>query len=132
MISDPIGDMLIRIKNAYLVRQKSLDMPYSSFKESLAKLLVKEGYLEKVSVLGREPAQKKLQIDLKYHGKKGALSGLKKISKPGLRIYVGVEEIPARRRGKFGLVVLSTPQGLMGGKEAKKKNLGGELLCEVW
>lgn len=132
MISDPIGDMLIRIKNAYLARHKSLEFPYSSLKENLAKILMQEGFLGGLSVTGRSPGQKSLQLELKYKGKKATMSGLREISKPGLRVYVPAREIPLSRRGSSGLVILSTPRGLMTGGEAKKKNLGGELLCEVW
>lgn len=131
MITDPIGDMLIRIKNAYLARHKSLELPYSTFKEDLAKFLVKQGFLEKASVSGKD-AKKNLSLDLKYSKRKGVLTDVRRISKPGLKVYVGVDKIPYRRRGKLSVVILSTPYGLMTGEEAKKKITGGELLAEVW
>lgn len=131
MISDPIGDMLIRIKNAYLARHKSLELPYSTFKEDLAKFLVKHGFLEKVSVSGKD-SKKNLNLELKYNKRKGVLTDVRRISKPGLKVYVGVDKISHRRRGKLSVVVLSTPYGLMSGEEAKKKNTGGEFLAEVW
>lgn len=132
MISDPIGDMLIRIKNASLARHKSLDLPYSSLKENLAKILVQEGFLGGLTIVGHSPVEKTLRLELKYKGRKPFLSGVREISKPGLRVYAQAKNIPRSRRSSSGVFILSTPQGLMTGPEAKKKNQGGELLCEVW
>lgn len=131
-MNNSVGDMLIRIKNAYLSRHKNLELPYSRFRETLAKILLKEGYLEKVSLKGKEPAQKTLKIDLKYQGKKAALRDIKQISKPGLKVYIQARDIWRLERGGFELAVISTPKGLMTHLEAKKKNLGGELICQVW
>ena len=130
-MTDPIADLLIRIKNAFLSRHESLEVPYSSLKERLAKLLVQEGYLKKVEILGQKPTEKKLKIELEYKGKRGAISDLRRVSKPGRRIYITVKKIPYVQGGR-GMAVISTPKGLMSGQEARKKNLGGEFLCEIW
>ena len=126
---DPISDMLTRIRNAQRALLPAVEMPHSKIKESIAHILKKEGYVGDVSVEGKVP--KKLTLKLKYQGKKGVLEGLKRISKPGLRHYVGATEIP-RVLGGLGVAVVSTPEGVMTGTMAKKKNLGGELLCYVW
>ena len=126
---DPISDMLTRIRNAQRALLPAVEMPHSKIKESIAQILKKEGYVSDVAVEGKIP--KKLTLKLKYQGKKGILEGLKRISKPGLRHYVGATEIP-RVLGGLGVAVVSTPEGVMTGTQAKKKNLGGELLCYVW
>lgn len=132
MNNNSLGDMLIRIKNASRARHRSLEVPYSLFGEKLAYLLKEKGYLGKVRVEGETPAQKYLKIDLKYQGKKAVINDLRQISKPGLRRYLKIKEMARWRRRTPSLVVLSTPKGLMSLKEARKKNIGGELLCEVW
>ena len=104
-------------------------MPHSNIKESLAKILKIEGYVGEVSVEGT--AIKKIKISLKYNGKKNVIEGLKRISKPGLRKYVGATEIP-RVRGGLGVAIVSTSEGLLTDQQARKKNLGGELLCYIW
>jgi small subunit ribosomal protein S8 len=104
-------------------------MPHSCIKESLAKILKREGYVADVAVDGN--TMKKIKIRLKYNGKKSVIEGLKRVSKPGLRRYVGATEIP-RVLGGLGIAVVSTPEGVMTGTDARKKNLGGELLCYVW
>ena len=126
---DPISDMLTRIRNGQRALMPSVEMPHSKIKESIAHILKKEGYVSDVSVEGKIP--KKLTLKLKYQGKKGVVEGLKRISKPGLRNYVGATEIP-RVLGGLGISILSTPEGVMSGTQAKKKNLGGEVLCHVW
>ena len=130
-MTDPIADLLIRIKNASQARHTGLEVPFSSVKERLARLLLKEGYLNKVEVLGKKAVQRKLKIELKYEGKKAMLHSLRRVSKPSCRVYVQTGKI-SKVRGGVGLVILSTSKGLMSGKEAKEKKLGGELLCEVW
>ena len=126
---DPISDMLTRIRNGQRALLPAVEMPHSKIKESIAQILKKEGYVGEVSVEGKVP--KKLTLKLKYQGKKGVVEGLKRVSKPGLRNYVGSTEIP-RVLGGLGISILSTPEGVMSGTQAKKKNLGGELLCYVW
>ncbi len=126
---DPISDMLTRIRNGQMALLPAVVMPHSKIKESIAHILKKEGYVSEVSVEGKIP--KKLTLKLKYQGKKGAVEGLKRISSPGLRNYVGATEIPRVLNG-LGISILSTPEGVMSGNQAKKKNLGGEVLCYVW
>jgi len=126
MISDPIGDMLTRIRNACLAHKKTVELPGSSLKLAVAELLRREGYL--ISV-GKE--NNTIRLELAYDGKEPVLTGVKRISKPGLRWYVNNKKIPVVMGG-MGLAILSTPQGVMSGKDAKNKGIGGEVLCEVW
>jgi small subunit ribosomal protein S8 len=128
-MSDPISDMLTRIRNASRALLPAVELPHSRMKESLAKILKSEGYVAEVSVDGK--TIKKLKIQLKYQGKKNVIEGLKRISKPGLRKYVGATEIPRVLAG-LGISIVSTSEGVMTGTQAKKKNLGGELLCYIW
>jgi small subunit ribosomal protein S8 len=129
-MTDPISDMLTRIRNAGRALLPTVEMPHSRMKENLANILQKEGYVAEVMV-GGDKVNKKLKLKLKYQGKKSVIEGLRRVSKPGLRCYVGAAEIP-RVRGGLGVAVISTPEGVMTGAQAKKKNLGGELLCYVW
>ena len=126
---DPISDMLTRIRNAQRALRPAVEMPHSKIKESIAHILKKEGYVSEVAIDGKFP--KAIKLKLKYEGKKSVIEGLRRISKPGLRHYVGATEIP-RVLGGLGISVVSTPEGVMTGTQAKKKNLGGELLCYVW
>jgi len=128
-MTDPISDMLTRIRNAGRALLPAVEMPHSRIKESLAHILKQEGYVSEVAVEGKPI--KKIRIQLKYQGKKNVIEGLRRVSKPGLRHYVGAAKIP-RVRGGLGVAVISTPEGVMTGNEARKKNLGGELLCYVW
>ncbi|HEX3889686.1 MAG TPA: 30S ribosomal protein S8 [Verrucomicrobiae bacterium] len=128
-MSDPISDMLTRIRNASRALLPAVELPHSRMKENLAQILKKEGYVAEVSVDGK--VIKKLKIQLKYQGKKNVIEGLKRISKPGLRKYVGATEIPRVLAG-LGISIVSTSEGVMTGTQAKKKNLGGELLCYIW
>jgi len=128
-MTDPISDMLTRIRNAHRALLPTVDLPHSKVKESIATILKKEGYLADVNVEGRP--LKKLRLKLKYQGKKGVIEGLRRVSSPGLRRYVGATEIP-RVRGGLGTAIVSTSQGVMSGVQARKNNLGGELLCYVW
>lgn len=130
MVNDSIGDLLIQIKNASMVGKKSLEMPYAKMKMAVAKILVDNGYLRSATVEGAHP-RVKLHLELQYKNKMSTLTDVKRISKPGMRWYVGAKEIPTVLGG-MGIAILSTPQGVMTGKSAKEKNLGGELLCEVW
>jgi small subunit ribosomal protein S8 len=128
---DPISDMLTRIRNAGRAQQPAVEVPHSKIKESIANVLKQEGYVSAVEVGAPVKSRKSIKLQLKYQGKKTVLEGLRRISSPGRRVYVGATEIP-RVRGGLGVAVVSTPEGVMSGVEAKKKNLGGELLCFVW
>lgn len=128
-MTDPISDMLTRLRNGGRALQPLVELPHSRLKENIARILKQEGYINDVVVDGN--AVKKIKIRLKYNGKKNVIEGLKRISKPGLRKYVGATEIP-RVRGGLGVAVISTPEGVMTDAQARKKNLGGELLCYVW
>jgi small subunit ribosomal protein S8 len=121
--------MLTCIRNGGRALLPVVELPYSRIKESVAKILKSEGYVHDVAVEG--DTRKKIKIRLKYTGKKSVIEGLKRVSTPGLRRYVGATEIP-RVRGGLGVAVVSTSAGLMTDTQARKKNLGGELLCYVW
>jgi len=130
-MTDPISDMLTRIRNAGRALQPAVEVPHSKLKESLANILKSEGYVSNVEVLAPTKSKKNIKLALKYQGKKTVLEGLRRISSPGRRVYVGSTDIP-RVRGGLGVAIVSTSEGLMSGVEAKKKNLGGELLAFVW
>src|SRR5580692_6273127 len=128
-MTDTISDMLTRIRNASRVLLPTVEVPHSRMKESIAQILKHEGYVAEVSVAGKVP--KTIKLKLKYEGKRSVIEGLRRISSPGLRRYVGSTEIPRVRNG-LGISVLSTSQGIMTGTQARKSNLGGELICYVW
>ena len=128
-MSDPISDMLTRIRNGGRALLPVVELPHSRIKENIANILKREGYVSDVAVDGN--TIKKIKIRLKYNGKKNVIEGLKRVSKPGLRKYVGATEIP-RVRGGLGVAVISTSEGVMTDVQARKKNLGGELLCYIW
>jgi len=127
---DPISNMLISIKNAQAVGHLTVSVPFSNLKYEIAKILGKEGFIEKVEKKGRG-VKKSLEITLKYDGKVPAISDLKRISKPGQRIYLPYKKIKKVRRG-LGIAITSTSKGLMTDKEARKQKLGGEVICEIW
>lgn len=127
---DPIADMLTRIRNAQAVGHQTVNIPFSKLKLNLAKILAKQGFVEVVTTQGRK-VKKVIEIKLKYQKGAPAISGLKRISKSGQRIYLSKAQIRPVKRG-YGLAIISTSQGLMTDKEAKKKGLGGEVLCEIW
>lgn len=126
---DPISDLLTRLRNAGAALSPVVELPHSRMKESVAKILKSSGYVADVTVEG--DVKKKLKIRLKFEGKKSVIEGLRRVSSPGLRRYVGATEIP-RVRGGLGIAVVSTSEGLMTDVQARKKNLGGELLCYIW
>jgi len=128
-MNDPISDMLTRIRNANRALLPQVLVPHSKLKESLAGILKREGYIHDFAVEGQIP--KTIKLKLKYQGKKSVIEGLRRVSTPGLRRYVGSTDIP-RVRGGLGVSVLSTSEGIMTGNQARKKNMGGELLCYVW
>jgi len=129
-LQDPIGDMLARIRNACMASLPDAAMPTSKLKTALAAVLKEEGYIRDFAERG-EGASKDLVIHLKYHKRKPVIEGLKRISKPSCRIYCGHLDIPKVRNG-MGTVVLSTPKGVMSGKNAVKASIGGEILCYIW
>jgi len=130
-ISDPISDMLTRIRNAVAVRHNSISMPTSKVKVAVAQILKREGYIRNFEVVAGKP-QGTLRVHLLYRdGKESAIRGLKRVSKPGLRVYVGKGEIP-RVYGGLGTAIISTSQGMMTDREAWRGRIGGELLCYVW
>jgi small subunit ribosomal protein S8 len=126
---DPVSDMLTRIRNGLRALLPEVKMPHSKLKERIASILKREGYINDFTVEGG--VMKTIRLKLRYEGKKGVIEGLRRMSRPGLRVYVGANEIP-RVRGGLGVAILSTPEGVMTGNQARKKNLGGELLCYVW
>jgi small subunit ribosomal protein S8 len=129
--TDPIADMLTRIRNASLARHRELTLPSSRIKREIARILVEEGFIESFTT-GQDGVQETLSMHLKYvEGRTPVVSGLKRISKPGLRVYARKTEIP-RVLGGLGTAILSTSQGIMTGSQARKLNLGGEVLCYVW
>jgi len=128
-MTDPISDMLTRIRNAGRALRPVVAVPHSRVKENIAHILKQEGYVVGVAVEGKIP--RTINIKLKYQGKKNVIEGLRRISRPGLRHYVGTAEIP-RVLGGLGVAVVSTSEGVMTGVQAKEKNLGGELLCYIW
>jgi small subunit ribosomal protein S8 len=129
--SDPIADMLTRIRNASQARHRELTMPSSRVKREIARILVEEGFVESFATQQGD-VQEMLTVQLKYvEGRTPVVSGLKRISKPGLRVYARKTEIP-RVLGGLGLAILSTSHGIMTGAQARKLNLGGEVLCYVW
>jgi len=129
-LSDPIADFLTRLRNASRAGKAEVNAPYSKIKAELARILKQEGYITdyEVNTSGKFP---ELKVTTKLVNRTPAITGLKRISKPGLRKYVGVDEIP-RVLGGMGIAILSTPRGLVTGREAKKQNVGGELLAMVW
>src|SRR5205085_2758369 len=129
MVTDPIGDLLIRLQNASKVGHVTASMPYSRMRAAVAEVLSKEGYVGEVK---EKPKSHQLEVELKYGANgKSVIAGAKRVSKPSRRMYAGSREIRAVKRG-YGLVVLSTPEGILSGKEAKQKKVGGEVLFEIW
>jgi small subunit ribosomal protein S8 len=131
-ITDPIADMLTRIRNAIMARHDSVLIPASKTKISIADILKQEGFITDYEVVKGNTPQRVIKIQLKYMGKKEpVLTGLKRVSKPGLRVYVGKGEIPRIYEG-LGITILSTPSGVMTGRQAWRKGVGGEVLCYIW
>ncbi|MBD5416098.1 MAG: 30S ribosomal protein S8 [Desulfovibrio sp.] len=126
MLTDPIADMLTRIRNAHLALHKEVNVPRSKMKEALAAILKQEGYVEDVAVDGDV-----ITITLKYQKGRPVITGLKRVSTPGRRVYVNSRQIPRVQNG-LGICILSTSSGVMDGATAQEKKVGGELLCEIW
>ena len=129
-MSDPIANMLTQIRNANMALLPEVKMAHSKMRESIANILKREGYVGEVAVEGKAGA-KTMKVKLKYVGRKGVIVGLKRVSSPGLRRYVGSTEIP-RVLGGMGISILSTPRGVLSGTDARKQNVGGELLAFIW
>jgi small subunit ribosomal protein S8 len=129
-MTDPIADMIIRIKNAFMANRSSVSIPHSKLKEALAKILEKEGYVESFEVKPSVP-QKVVEIKLKYIGKIPAITEVKRVSKPGRRVYAPVGKIP-KALGGYGVTIVSTSKGVVTGNQARKMGVGGELLCQIW
>lgn len=131
MLTDPIADMLTRIRNANTERHATVDIPASNMKTRLAEILKEEGFIEDFTILEEAP-QNTIRIQLKYINKKErVISGIRRISKPGLRIYVHSHELP-KVLGGLGIAVISTSKGVMTDRDARKQNVGGEVICYVW
>jgi small subunit ribosomal protein S8 len=131
MMTDPIADMLTRIRNAAHARHRRVDVPASKMKTAIAKILADEGYVQAVRSVEVLP-QGKIRIFLKYDEKEGSvIQGIERISKPGRRVYVSSDNLP-RVMGGYGISILSTSQGLMTGLNARQKGIGGEVVCQVW
>ncbi len=135
-VSDPIADMLTRIRNATMAGHPVVSMPSSKMKVAIAKILKEEGYIGNYEVVeGRTPAHKVLNIYLKYVGerrdRRSVIAGLERVSRPGRRVYTGKKHIPWVLSG-MGVAILSTPKGVMTGKRARQLGVGGEVLCKVW
>jgi small subunit ribosomal protein S8 len=131
VLTDPIADMLTRIRNAMVARHLTVDIPKSNVKQAIAQLLLDEGYIKGVEVIDEAP-QGTIRITLKYGAnKERIISGLRRISKPGLRVYARAEELP-RVLGGMGIAIISTSKGIMTDKQARSLNIGGEVLAYVW
>jgi len=129
-LTDPIADFLTRLRNSVTAHQDETVAPYSKIKGEIARILKQEGYITDYSIES-EGSHPQIRVRNKYVNRSAAITGLKRVSKPGLRKYVGVTEIP-RVLGGMGITILSTPVGVVSGREAKRKNVGGELLAYVW
>jgi small subunit ribosomal protein S8 len=130
-VNDPIADMLTRIRNAGMARNPQTTMPASKLLVNIAEILKQEGYIRDYRVEDRKPTPI-LTIDLKYgRDRRHSIRDLKRVSKPGLRIYAGKDELPRVKNG-LGTAIISTPQGVLSGQEARRRGIGGEVLCTVW
>jgi small subunit ribosomal protein S8 len=129
-VTDPIADLLARVRNAAAAQKQEMFVPYSKIKAEIVRILKEEGYITDY-VLDNEAAHPRIKITNKLANRSSAITGLKRISRPGLRRYVGAQEIP-RVLGGMGISILSTPRGILSGREAKKQNVGGEVLAYIW
>ncbi len=133
-VNDPIADMLTRIRNAIMARHTSVAVPHSRMKEEIARILKEEGFIEDYKISDEKP-YKQIHVQLKYIGarrdRRPVITGLKRVSKPGRRIYVGCNEIPWVLSG-MGIAIMTTPKGVMTGRQARREGVGGEVLCYVW
>ena len=131
MMTDPVADMLTRIRNANQALKESVSMPSSKLKEEVAKILAAEGYIVGYEVTAAGP-KKTLEVGLKYAAdRQRVISGLRRVSRPGIRVYAGATNLP-RTQGGLGVTIISTSQGLLTDSDARRRKLAGEILCEVW
>lgn len=131
-MTDPIADLLTRIRNAARARKETVDIPWSNIKSRIVELLTSEGFLNDHQMVTEDDGKLTLRVWIKYDARnQPIMTGLKRLSKPSLRIYVGADEIP-KVRGGLGVSIVSTPEGLLSDREARKRNVGGELICSVW
>lgn len=132
MHSDPVADMLTRIRNAQAIAESTVDVPASKFKKAIASLLVNEGYLKSIEVVSSETGHQMLRIGIKYGPKRTPIiNSIKRVSRPGSRAYAKAKAVPVVRGG-LGLSIVSTSKGLMVDRDARRQNMGGEVICEVW
>lgn len=129
-ITDPIADMLTRIRNASSAKHATVDVPASKMKKAIADILVEEGYIKNYQLIS-DGAQGVIKITLKYNGNEKVISGLRRVSKPGLRVYAGADELPRVLKG-LGIAIISTSKGIMTDKKAREAHVGGEVLAFVW
>ena len=130
-MTDPIADLLTRIRNGLHARKEQIDVPWSRVKQSLAEVIASEGFLRECTVVEQD-GRRAVRIWLKYDERnRPVITGIKRISRPSLRVYSGAKEIPTIRGG-MGTNILSTPQGILTDREARKRNVGGEIVCTVW
>ncbi len=129
-MNDPIADMITRIKNAIMARHDEVVIPHSKMKEAIAVLLKDNGYIESFEVVKKAP-QDDITVKLKYIGKTAAITDVRRVSKPGRRVYSPVKEIP-KTLGGYGMTVVSTSKGVITDTQARKQNTGGEVLCQIW
>ena len=129
-ITDPIADMLTRIRNANTAKHATVDVPASNMKKSIAQILLDEGYIKNFQLID-DGTQGVIRITLKYNGTEKVISGLRRVSKPGLRVYAGADELPRVLRG-LGIAIISTSKGVMTDKAARAQHIGGEVLAFVW
>jgi len=129
-ITDPIADMLTRIRNASAAKHATVDIPSSNMKKAIAEILLQEGYIKNFQLIN-DGIQGVIKVTLKYNGSEKAISGLRRVSKPGLRVYAGADELPYVLRG-LGIAIVSTSKGVMTDKKARVANVGGEVLAFVW
>ena len=129
-MSDPIADMLTRIRNAQMAEKMSVNMPYSNVKKAIAQVLIDEGYIEGMAVVGDDKKKPELELTLKYYSGRTVIEKIERVSRPGLRIYKGAQDIPSVMNG-LGVAIVSTPKGVMTDRRARKTGIGGEVLCIV-
>ena len=129
-ITDPIADMLTRIRNASSAKHSTVDIPASNMKKAIAEILLQEGYIKNYQLI-KDGIQGVIKVTLKYNGGEKAITGLRRVSKPGLRVYAGADELPYVLRG-LGVAIISTSKGVMTDKKARSANVGGEVLAFVW
>ena len=129
-MSDPIADMLTRIRNAQMAEKNNVNMPFSNVKRAIAQVLIDEGYIESMTVNGQEEKKPQLELALKYYAGRPVIEKIERVSRPGLRIYKGAQDLPTVMNG-LGVAIVSTPKGVMTDRRARTSGIGGEVLCIV-